>query len=569
MLDGGAGRDTLSFEGAGSDIGPGGVTASLAAQGGPQATGQGTMTFTGFENLSGSVFGDTLTGDAGANSLMGYGGSDSLVGGDGDDTLLGDSVAYVDSHGVGTSGPIVVFADQDAGNDTLVGGAGNDLLKGEAGDDVLNGGTGADVIDGGAGVDTATYADASGPVLANLLTGGATGAAGEDHLAGIENLTGSAFDDQLQGGDGANVLAGGDGADALRGAGGADTLAGGQGDDFLVGGEGDDRLDGGAGVDRVAYGAAAHGVTVDLTLQGVAQDTGQGQDILVGVEQASGSIYGDVITGDGSANWLWGVAGPDTLSGGGGDDLLSVGAGDSRVDGGAGVDGLSFYSDSLTGPVRVSLALQGAPQDTGQGRLTIAGVENLSGTMVGGDTLTGDAGSNVLAGWGGDDALDGGDGDDTLLGDGVIHIDAHGAAGAGPIATFPADLAGADTLDGGKGDDTLIGGAGADVLSGGGGADHFVFLSLDDSEAGARDLITDLDKKDVIDLSGIDANVIVGGDQAFAIVAAFTGHAGELALDYDKATKTSHVSLDVDGDGQADMVIDVAGKLNSFDGFIL
>ena len=60
----------------------------------------------------------------------------------GDDTLYGDGRVIVDSHGVGTSGPIVTYRDvadlptpEASGNDTLDGGKGADRLTGGDGSD--------------------------------------------------------------------------------------------------------------------------------------------------------------------------------------------------------------------------------------------------------------------------------------------------------------------------------------------------------------------------------------------------------------------------------------------------
>jgi Ca2+-binding RTX toxin-like protein len=53
------------------------------------ATRPATAPLTGIENLSGSVFSDTLTGDDGPNTLAGNNGDDTLSGKLGRDTLLG------------------------------------------------------------------------------------------------------------------------------------------------------------------------------------------------------------------------------------------------------------------------------------------------------------------------------------------------------------------------------------------------------------------------------------------------------------------------------------------------
>ena len=60
------------------------------------------------------------------------------------------------------------------------------------------------------------------------------GAAEDDILVSIENLTGSPHRDYFSGNNDANTLNGRGGDDALRGWGGIDTLLGGTGNDRLV-----------------------------------------------------------------------------------------------------------------------------------------------------------------------------------------------------------------------------------------------------------------------------------------------------------------------------------------------
>jgi len=508
-LSGGSGVDTASFDDNGTGLAAGAVAVSLLLQGAAQDTLNGSMILTGFENLSGSTGNDALTGDGGANVLAGYLGNDALSGGAGDDVLLGDGAITVDTHGTGFSGPIVTYQDI-----TVVNG-------GPGGDDVLDGGLGDDVLNGGDGSDTASYAGAPGGVQVFLTAGvgSSSGAAGEDTLISIENVVGSAFDDQLLGNAAANAFSAGDGNDYMRSRGGDDSLSGGNGDDYLGGGFGNDLLDGGAGWDRVAYyNDATGGVHVDLNIQGVAQDTGQGLDTLIGIEHASGTTFDDVLIGNSGDNWLWGENGNDNFSAGAGNDLVEAGPGNSVADGGAGNDTFSLWgNDAPIAGVTLSLALMGAAQSTGIGSMTLTGFENLSGSN-GNDALTGDGGANILAGDQGNDSLSGGDGDDLLLGDGRIIVDTHGVGTSGPITTYQ-DLAaagmaelgdGKDTLTGGKGNDTLIGGGGDDVLTGGQGQDSFVF-----GPASGHDRITDFAKKDVILLSGI-AGVDDFGDLTLA-----------------------------------------------------
>ena len=84
----------------------------------------------------------------------------------------------------------------------------------------------------------------------------------------------------------------------------------------------------------------------------------------------------------------------------------------------------------------------------------------------------------------------------------------------------------ANAITGGAGADTLLGGGGRDTLTGGAGADLFRLTAAIDSAAGA-DLITDFSVAggDKLDLSALDADPALGGNQAFGFVgsAAFTG----------------------------------------------
>jgi serralysin len=125
----------------------------------------------------------------------------------------------------------------------------------------------------------------------------------------------------------------------------------------------------------------------------------------------------------------------------------------------------------------------------------------------------------------------------------------------------------ANQLFGNGGNDVLIGGGGgADTLSGGAGADTFVFTAIGDSTANARDRITDFASgADRIDLSAIDANLGVAGDQGFTQVDRFGGRAGEATIS--SANGVTTLSLDQNGDGVADFVLQVNGALASGDLF--
>ncbi|MFB9985771.1 cadherin-like domain-containing protein, partial [Mesorhizobium kowhaii] len=100
VLNGGAGIDTLSYEHAAAAI-----TVSLATTAVQNTIGSGSDTLSGFENLIGSAFGDTLTGSAAANMISAMGGDDVLNGGAGADSMLGG--AGSDTYVVDNTGDIV------------------------------------------------------------------------------------------------------------------------------------------------------------------------------------------------------------------------------------------------------------------------------------------------------------------------------------------------------------------------------------------------------------------------------------------------------------------------------
>lgn len=367
------------------------------------------------------------------------------------------------------------------------------------------------------------------------------GTLGDDTLGGTpgnDDIHGFDGNDGLFGLGGDDLLDGGNGHDFMRGREGNDQLFGGADDDYLDGGIGDDLLDGGSGIDRAAYAVSATGgVTVDLNIVGVAQNTGQGMDTLIGIEHLSGTIFNDTLTGDGGDNWLWGgsdgsgVTGDDTIFGMGGNDLIWVGTGDHTLDGGTGNDTLGLFgneTDITAAGVTVSLALQGGVQDTEQGLMFLTGFENVSGSIRD-DSITGDGDANILLGDIGSDILVGGAGNDTLYGDGRTSVDTHDTGGSGPIVTYAdasllpfAGAAGNDLLEGGDGDDTLNGGGGADTASYANQAGA-VFVNMlaglaDDGTGGTDTLIS------IENVTGSAFEDSLLGDNLANVLAGLAGH---------------------------------------------
>ncbi len=491
-LEGGAGNDTVDYEA--SDAGVNVSLLRTSAQIGGHAGGD---ILAGIENVTGSAHADTLTGDAAGNVLRGGAGADILSGAGGDDILHG--------------------------------GDGNDTIWGDAGNDTIIGGSGADLQYGGAGIDWADYSASAEAVTVDLETQlGYGGDAEGDKLVLIENIIGSEHSDMLTGSTANNELVGGSGNDTLQGKSGSDTLIGGDGDDLLlgdwstfvlganysdlldggdgndtlVGGSGGDRLDGGAGSDTADYTDSFTAVKVDLNLQdgSTAQSGGELYnyavgDVLISIENVTGSDSNDTLIGNSEANILLGLGGHDTLSGGAGADTL---------DGGVGMDTADYSASDAA--VNVNLATGAGLSGHAEGDSLIS-IENVTGSAHA-DTLTGDDQNNVLLGLGGNDMLSGGAGADTLDGgegvdtadysasDAAVTVNLATGAGLGGHAEGDSLIsienvtgsAHSDSLTGDDqnnvllglgGNDTLSGGAGADTLDGGEGVDTAVYSASD------------------------------------------------------------------------------------------
>lgn len=442
-ISGGADTDTASYANASAA-----VTVDLNTLTAQNTFGAGSDTLSGIENLAGSAYDDTLTGDGASNTLSGGAGNDTLTGAAGNDTLAGeagndtleggagddtisggdgtDTAAYTTAGSAvtvnlatagpqntlgagsdtlsgienvtGSAGDDTLTGDDNnntltggAGADTLSGGLGNDNLYGNAGNDSMEGGAGDDILSGGADTDTASYVTAAGGVTVNLSTTTSqnTISAGYDTLADIENLTGSNHNDTLTGNDSANIITGGSGDDAISGGLSNDELYGGTGNDTLEGGADDDIISGGDGTDTASYSTASAGVTVNLTVA-AAQDTiSAGLDTISGIENLTGSNYGDTMTGDGGSNILTGGSGDDNLTGGAGNDTIYGNADNDTLTGGTGTDavygndGNDTLSDDLAGA---------AILDAGAGNDTII----FTGYVATADTITGGDGNDTL-----------------------------------------------------------------------------------------------------------------------------------------------------------------------------
>ncbi len=387
-LDGGDGKDTISFENVNSGID---IDLSVSVA---QNTKDGEDTIINFENIIGSQYGDHLKGDDNANIIEAKDGSDEIIGAKGDDDLRG--------------------------------GSGNDLFIAQVDD-------GADTMDGGLGSsDEVNYQALSSSISVTLDGENETivniNGIAEDTIKNIENVTGSLSNDTIIGDQKNNILKGESGNDTLKGDFGDDTLRGGVGDDTLSGDGGDDTLDGGDGNDSVNYSSSVNSVSVDLSNSG-SQFIGlsENSDTLFNIENIIGSNSDDTLLGNGEVNKIYGSFGDDTIDGKGGDDQLFGDSGDDTfrvsfaldgvdsIDGGDGVDTMDYSQLSQS----VTLSLDGSNNSTamidGGDSDQIKNIENILGSTQS-DTLRGDSNSNILLGNEGDDTIEGGEGDDTLKG---------------------------------------------------------------------------------------------------------------------------------------------------------
>lgn len=418
-----------------------------------------TNTYTGL--LRGTSFADYLAGAPGNDRIQGFGGNDFILGG--------------------------------TGNDTIEAGDGDDHIDTGTGDDWIDGGDGGDHITGGDGFDTVTYLNSEVSVRADLESRiGQGGHAQGDTFIGIEALVGSRFADKLGGDAGDNRLEGRVGNDVLEGRAGNDTLLGDEGDDILIGGAGADILDGGANSDTADYSFGTMGISISLAA-GTAHGGDAEGDVLIGIENLTGTDAGDVLEGDKGANVLIGGRGNDILIGGAGDDTLIGGRGADQLVGGSGFD-IAGYTMSAEGVV-VDMANGAAGGGDALGD-TFSGIEIVLGSYHD-DIIRGDAGDNRIHGGRGADIIDGRGGFDIAdyshADEGVAVNLSTGFGTAGEAAgdqLFSIEkLLGslwADQFMGSSGDDWFQGLRGNDAIAGGAGSDTYLF-GFDDG----RDIITE------------------------------------------------------------------------------
>jgi Ca2+-binding RTX toxin-like protein len=290
----------------------------------------------------------------------------------------------------GTGNSVANIITGNTGDNVLDGGAGSDSIYGGAGNDTIIYQSADAIIDGGTGSDTLVVSSA---LTINLANDDQTDGDSVT-VSGIENIIVSSISAGVSfTGDGnANSLVGGSGNDTLIGGAGNDTLIGGAGNDTITYDGVDATIDGGLGSDTLILNASSL-VTINLANE----DQGVGDEVTItGFENvdARGSSAGVSLTGNSSANLLYGGAGDNTIIGAAGIDSLYGGAGndtitydgdDATIDGGSGTDTLVI---GVTGAVE---ALAGPPADyasalTAATGVIGAGTSNIVTAVVGGTT---------------------------------------------------------------------------------------------------------------------------------------------------------------------------------------
>lgn len=355
-----------------------------------------------------------------------------------------------------------------------------------------------------------------------------------------------------------NILEGTEADDIINGRDGNDTLRGGGGDDILIGGTGADTMEGGAGNDLyyvddagdLTVEAAAAGIDeVRTTVNHVLADNIENGTIIGSLgRNLSGNALDNVLAGNDAPNIITGGAGNDVIRGNGGNDVLRGDDGDDIVEGGAGNDILTGGDGTLDAAMGNDILRGGAGDDlyslANPGDTVEENADEGNDTVIvafDGYVLADNVETLILSERAGDASAEGNATDHTLIGN-----------------------SGDNTLRAGGGNATLIGGKGSDRLYGSYG-DTFVYTSIEDSPP---DLLMEYRSDTIygstfqdgafpgrIDLSAIDANTLVDGNQSFTFIgqSEFSGTAGELRWAGDADAAAAYA--DVNGDGAADMKI--------------
>ena len=354
-------------------------------------------------------------------------------------------------------------------------------------------------------------------------------------------LTGVVYNDI----DGDGFYSGGTGQNK-EGRSGVDVAVGGPPIDTMT--EGGYRLATSAGTRTISIGTAELRATIvnenakiDL-INGNHIDSSVSIELLSNVKSArllgtndlslKGSSASETLTGNKGDNALDGKGGNDTIRGGSGEDTIRGGSGNDRLYGDSGADNIigEDGDDFIDGGSSSDILRGGAGMDA-----MIGGTGN--------DKLYGDADVDNMTGGDNNDLVDGGSGGDTLRG------------GSGDDQLIGGS--GNDFLLGESGVDRLYGGSGKDQLTGGSSGDTFIYKATSESTMSTRDSILDFSRSagDKVDLSAVDANTKVSGNQTFTWIGEnnYTGKAGEFRITHSGSDIV--VYGDTNGDKASDFSI--------------
>lgn len=285
-----------------------------------------------------------------------------------------------------------------------------------------------------------------------------------------------------------------------------------------------------------------------------------------------GTPMDDVLIGTSAGDLVFGYAGTDFIVTGAGADIIRAGAGDDFVNGEAGRDMLfgEGGDDDLFG---------GDDDDMLDGG-------------IGDDRLFGQNGNDLLEAGAGDDSVFGGNGNDMIvasLNDGndtyyggdisedtgtdtldmgflTVDVDVDLGTGVGGRGSAVSSQSGTDTLWGvenvvtGSGDDTITMTNAVNVVDGGQGEDVFVFGS---AAAAHGDTIRGFEAGDKIDLSGIDANSAVAGNDTFTLESGQSTTApGQIVVTHETREDGEYtvISGDIAGTNAPEFRISIAGN---------
>jgi Ca2+-binding RTX toxin-like protein len=481
-LDGGNGIDTVFYGDSSAGVG-----INLDTGRGVGGSAEGDR-FISIENVFGSSFNDSIIGNTASNQLHGQEGNDVIKGGGGNDYLDGGS-----------------------GNDILLSDWGNSVLDGGSGDDTLKGWGGANTLIGGTGIDTADYSGVNYGVTVSLTSGRASHGyiswpndvpdwAVADHLSGIENITGSDYQDFLIGDGGVNVLRGMDGGDLLDGRGGADRAYGGAGNDqYYVDNAGD-----------LAWEKAGEGFDTVRTIVSYTLAAGSEIERLLPDDyQGTAAIN---LTGNEFDNEIWGNYG---------DNIINGGAGADRMNGWRGND--TYIVDNPGDTLFENGDIHSTPQSESEGFDTVLTSVSFAVGLY----------SEI----------------EVLQATGTADVYLQGSLDNNRII-------------GNSGSNIIDGSYGKDTLTGGGGLDVFIWSSVD--EIGLfnfdPDIVTDLNRAegDLLHFTLIDANETVAGNQDFTFIgtAPFTA-AGQISWSTNGVD--TFIQLNTNADPTVDGIIQVLG----------